>query len=142
MALIKFVIPTVPVAQPRQRHATRGGMVVSYLPQDHPVWAFKSTARYSASQVYQGAPLEGPLFVHAVFVMPRPKALCWKRKPMPRQWHTAKPDSDNLQKALYDALSGMLWRDDRQICQSRTDKVIASGDEAPRVEVTVNVLED
>jgi Holliday junction resolvase RusA-like endonuclease len=60
---------------------------------------------------------------------------------MPRQWHTGKPDVDNLAKALYDALKGIVWRDDSQIVQSFSDKLIAAGDEQPRVEVSIVELQ-
>ena len=135
--MITFTVPAVPVAQPRQRHNHRGH---SYLPKDHPVWAFKAAVALAAQQAYQGPPLEGPLQVSAVFVLPRPSRLRWKTRPMPRQWHTGKPDRDNLEKALYDALNGCLWRDDSQVCDGPITKVIAAGDEQPHVEVTVEPL--
>jgi Holliday junction resolvase RusA-like endonuclease len=135
--MITFTVPAVPVAQPRQRHNRQGH---SYLPQDHPVWAFKAAVALAAQQAYQGPPLTEALEVKAVFVLPRPSRLCWKTKPMPRQWHTGKPDADNLTKSLFDALNGVLWRDDSQVAQAMTLKTVAAGDEAPHVEVTVAPL--
>lgn len=139
---IKFVIPAIPVAQPRQRHASVNGHIRNYVPNSHPVHSFKAAARMAAQQAYKGAPLEGALHVELVFVMPRPQALVWKKKPMPRAWCPKKPDRDNLEKSVYDALNGLLWRDDAQICDGAIRKVYASGSEQPKVEVIVYPLED
>ena len=40
-------------------------------------------------------------------------------------------------KSLADALTGILWRDDAQICVKRLAKYVAAGDEPPHVEVRV-----
>jgi Holliday junction resolvase RusA-like endonuclease len=136
--MIEFTIPTVPVAQPRQRHAVHGGHVRNYIPKDNPVWAFKAAAQVAVANAYQGAPLDHPLRVDLVFVMPRPKSMVWKRRPMPREPFGKKPDRDNLEKSLYDALNGLLWRDDSLICDGRVQKVYAAGDEQPHVEVVVS----
>lgn len=61
---------------------------------------------------------------------------------MPRLWHDIKPDKDNLEKSLMDALKGLAWRDDAQVCRSLTEKVVASGNEQPRVEVRIEELGD
>ena len=138
MTNITFTIPTVPVAQPRQRHANIGGHLRNYIPKDNPVWAFKAAAQMAAADAYQGQPLDHPLCVDLVFVMPRPKSMVWKKRPMPRAPYGKKPDRDNLEKSLYDALNGLLWRDDSLICDGRVQKVYAAGDEQPHVEVIVS----
>jgi Holliday junction resolvase RusA-like endonuclease len=77
--------------------------------------------------------------VEAVF--PRPKALCWKKRPMPRLRHTAKPDRDNLDKCVLDALtqSGVL-ADDKQACAGEVVKFVAAGGEQPHVVIRVTPL--
>lgn len=135
---ITFTIPAVPVAQPRQRHANRGDFIQSYIEKDNPVWAFKAAAQLAAAAIYSGPPLDTPLRVDLVFVMPRPKTMYWKKKPMPRVPFGKKPDRDNLEKSLYDALNKRLWRDDSLICDGRVQKVYAAGDEQPHVEITVS----
>ena len=137
MTSLSFTIPTIPVAQPRQRHANMGGHIRNYIPTDHPVVAFKAAAQMAAAGAYQGEPLDHPLRVDLVFVMPRPKSMCWKRRPMPRAPFGKKPDRDNLEKSLYDALNGLLWRDDSLICDGRVQKVYAAGDEQPHVEIVI-----
>lgn len=135
---IRFTVPAIPVAQPRQRHSLFGGHVRNYTPTKHPVNAFKAAVQMAAATAFRGAPLAGPLRVDLVFVFPRPKAKCWKTRPMPREPHVGRPDVDNLFKSLADALTGAgLWRDDSQVCSSRIEKWVAAGDEQPHVEVVI-----
>jgi Holliday junction resolvase RusA-like endonuclease len=75
-----------------------------------------------------------------LFVFPRTKSQIWKSRPMPRIWHAKKPDRDNCDKAVLDALSGLLWLDDSQVCSGTIEKWIAAGDEQPHVVVTVTEL--
>lgn len=138
---IAFTIPGVPVAQPRQRHAMIAGHVRNYTPTKHPVNAFKAVARLAASAAMKDGPIEGPLRVDLVFVFARPAAKVWKSKPMPRIRHTAKPDRDNLEKSVQDALNEIVWRDDAQICAGETEKWYAAGDEHPHVGITVTRIE-
>ena len=133
--------PGVPIAQPRQRQRVInvGGrmMAANYTPAKSPVADFKSALKYAASQVVDGPPLTGPLRVNITFVFPRPSAIIWKTKPMPRLPHTKKPDIDNLTKSCLDALNNIVWRDDAQVHSGEFRKVIAAGDEAPHVSVEV-----
>jgi len=145
MDAITFTVAAVPVAQPRQRHRiiNTGDRVFAqnYTPTKDPVNAFKAKVGQAAEQAYQGPPLQGPLALDLVFVLPRPGYLCWKTKPMPRLFHTSKPDADNLAKAVKDALSGLLWRDDCQVCKLTAEKHIAAGDEQPSVLVRLTPLD-
>lgn len=138
--MISFVVPAVPVAQPRARASFRNGVGRVYTDSKSPVHAFKATVRQAFREKYSGAPLEGPVGISVVFVLPRPKRLIWKKRPMPRVRHTSKPDIDNLKKAVMDALKGLAWRDDCQVCVSRCAKSIASGDEQPSVYVEIGEL--
>lgn len=142
---IKFTVPAIPVAQPRQRHrvATINGraMSMNYTPAKDPVNNFKATVKMAAAQVLQGPPMSGPLRVDLVFVFPRQKAKVWKSKPMPRYFHVGKPDRDNLAKSLQDALNGLAWVDDAQICAGSIEKYHAAGDEQPHCLVTIKEIE-
>lgn len=67
--------------------------------------------------------LTGPvrLFVEFAFLPP---------KSLPKRYvgwvmHTKKPDVDKLFRALSDALTGIVWRDDSQVCMSAINKVYA-----------------
>jgi len=139
---ISFTVPAIPVAQPRPRATAIGGHARVYQPTKHPIAAFKASVRLAASQAFTGAPLAGPLRVDCLFIFPRTKNQIWKSRPMPRIWHAKKPDRDNCDKAVLDALSGLLWLDDSQVCAGTIEKWIAAGDEQPHVVVTITDLGD
>jgi Holliday junction resolvase RusA-like endonuclease len=136
---IRFEVPAIPVAQPRPRAFSVGqfrSRIVS-APAGHPVNAFKASCRLAASVAYSGAPLEGPLALTLIFVLPRPASKRWKKRAMPREPHTSRPDTDNLVKSIKDSLTKLIWNDDSQIYDLRACKVIAAGDEQPHVEVVI-----
>lgn len=138
---IRIHVPAVPVAQPRARATAINGRPRMYeAKKEHAIHAFKSTVRMAARQAYSGAPLEGPLKVDATFVFPRPGRLRWKTRPMPREPHASKPDRDNCDKAILDALKGLAFVDDGQVCAGQIEKWIAAGDEQPHVTVIIRPL--
>lgn len=139
---ISIRVPAVPVAQPRPRAASVNGSARVYNKKGGPIAAFKASVRYAASQAFSGAPLSGPLRVDLEFVFPRTKGQLWKRKPMPRIRHGKKPDRDNCDKAVMDALTGLLWVDDAQVCDGRLTKWIAAGDEQPHVLIEITPVEE
>lgn len=66
-------------------------------------------------------PLSGPVEAHVLFYFPRPKNHygSGKNAEVLKQtaptFHASKPDSDKLQRAIGDSLSGIALRDDAQI---------------------------
>jgi Holliday junction resolvase RusA-like endonuclease len=141
---IAICVPGLPVAQPRQRHrvVTSGGrsFATNFTPRNDPVNAFKAAVQLAAQQAYQGPPLTGPASLTLTFFFPRPKGMCWKKRPMPREFKSNKPDWDNLGKSVCDALTGLLWGDDSQLAKIIVEKWIASGDEQPRTEIVVEPI--
>lgn len=144
-------VPAVPVAQPRARVSSFGGHARAYTPptlgegankRPHPIHAFKATLRLAAERAYAGPPLEGPLRVDVLFVFPRQSAKVWKTKAMPRYRHVTKPDRDNLDKAVLDALKGLVFVDDCQVCAGEPEKWHAAGDEQPHCVVTITDLDE
>lgn len=115
--IMSITVPVVPVPQPRQRHAMIGGHVRNYTPTGHPVNVFKAAMQLAVAEQLK-VPIEGPIMLEADFFLPRTKAQMRSRweGPIP---HTARPDTDNLVKALKDALKGIAWRDDSQVFQYR-----------------------
>lgn len=143
---IVFRVPCIPAGQPRPRATIRGKHAGVYTPETvgkgrerkpHPAVEFKAAVRAAFTAAYQGPPLQGPLLVTCFLVFPRPAAKVWKRKPMPREWHTAKPDRDNTDKTILDALTGLAWSDDAQVADGRILKVIADGQEQPHAQITI-----
>ena len=137
VAVIKLTIPAVPVAQPRQRHAVIGGHIRNYTPSAHPVNAYKAAIMAAAAEAGI-EPLDGPISVDVRFYLPRPKRLMRRKDPAGPIPHTARPDVDNLWKSTADALSGLAWRDDSQVCRTRASKWYAEKDGVPRVEIEIS----
>jgi len=152
MTAISFFIPGAPVAQPRQRHRIMQGksgasFVSNYTPAKDPVNAFKAAARLAASAAWSGGPIVGPVEMNVSYLMPRPKnhyrtgKHAGSLKPDAPRMHTSKPDRDNLEKALKDALKGICWLDDSQVCDGRSQKLYALEAETPGVQVEIKSLE-
>jgi len=140
MTKIEIIVPAVPVANPRARATSINGKSRVYAKNTGPIATFKAMLAIAARQEHKGEPLTGPLRVDIDFVFPRTSDMIWKRKPMPRVWHSKKPDRDNLDKAVLDGLNKILWRDDAQICDGRLRKFIAAGDEQPHARIVVMEL--
>ena len=145
-----ITIGMVPVAQPRVRATSRGGHGKVYAPstvktasgvrKPHPIVEFKHAVREAARSHFD-APLLGPLYVHVEAVFPRPKALQTKKLANVRMWHQKKPDRDNLDKAVLDALTGIAWVDDCQVCDGGQRKRYTHPGESPHVRVTIRELD-
>jgi Holliday junction resolvase RusA-like endonuclease len=57
-----------------------------------------------------------------------------------REFHAKKPDRDNCDKSVMDALKGIAWIDDAQVAGGEIWKYIASGDEQPHVVIRIAEL--
>jgi crossover junction endodeoxyribonuclease RusA len=64
---------------------------------------------------WAGPPIDGAVSVELYFSLLRPKSA-----PKSRIWHTTRPDVDKLARALLDAMTGIVFRDDSQV----TDLVV------------------
>jgi Holliday junction resolvase RusA-like endonuclease len=139
---ISFKVPAVPVAQPRQKNrvVTKNGkpIVMRYTEERHPVQTFRVAIQTAFSAAHAGPPIDGPVGVSILFVMPRPKSMTWKSRPMPRvHRRSGRGDWDNLAKAFTDALKHLAWRDDSQIAYASVEIKIAAGDEQPCAHATI-----
>lgn len=146
MKELRFLVPGEPIAQPRQKHrvATDGqGRAFSrnYTPSKHPVNQYKAAVQMAAMELYRDAPHDGPVRLEVVCVFGRPKNRIWKTKPMPREPKVSKPDCDNVIKAIKDALSKLVWRDDAQVYQETIEKWVASGEDQPHTEIRIHFEE-
>lgn len=91
---------------------------------------WRATVAWEAHALWQGRPLiDLPVEVDALFVFPRPKAhyrtgrnAHLLRDTAPA-WCATKPDADKLARAIGDALTGVLLRDDNRIVNWRIRKV-------------------
>lgn len=82
-------------------------------------------------------PVDVTVSVAIEAVMPRPGSIP-KKRGMGRIWRACKPDIDNIEKAVFDALTtaGVIT-DDRQIVRTTASKPTAAVGETPRVVITV-----
>lgn len=133
-----LIIPGLPVAQPRQRHALIAGHVRNYTPTASPVMAFKATVRLTWQQFCGDVqPLTGPVYIGVDFIFPMPQSRRKKKDAGRRMWCEVKPDADNLLKSLLDALNGLAFVDDKQVSMVRLAKFWAADGESARTELTV-----
>ena len=118
-----------PKGQPRPKFCRRGAFVHAYTPATAD--DFKQACRAAArSAGLSHKRLEGPIGLTVIFMMPRPASHFGSGKnsetlkpAAPRGWHTQKPDLDNIEKALKDALSDEgVWVDDCQVCKCSKTK--------------------
>jgi Holliday junction resolvase RusA-like endonuclease len=148
--IVELYVPGVPVGQPRAKATTIGGHTRMFTPltnkradgtrTSNGIAEYKTAIRGTAAEQYSGAPLTGPIGLEVLFVFSRPKSKVWKKRPMPREPHTSKPDLDNALKAVKDSLSKQVWRDDAQVSAANCTKAIAAGDEQPHTFIKIYSL--
>lgn len=141
--VLSTIVYTMPVSQPRrtQRNiTTKDGrkVTVDFVPENHPVTAFKAQLALDIGAKMQGPPVEKPVKIGAKFFFPRPKRLLTKSAPTGPIPYTSKPDLDNLIKAVKDAIKNIAWKDDAQVYgYGDLGKFYVEKDGRPRVELTI-----
>lgn len=83
--------------------------------------------------------LDGPLELVVTFCVPRPKGHYGARglRPSAPTFPAVRPDVTKLLRAVEDAITGVVWRDDAQVVSQHAVKMYA---ESACVEVSVNRL--
>ena len=117
---MKYLIPIEPVAKGRPRFTTQGGFSRAYSPKKN-VDFENSVKAWAIGQTFFLLEKDTPLSVSVDFYITRPKSVSVKKRPFP----TVKSDLDNYEKALLDALNGIVWKDDSQIVEIRARKLYA-----------------
>lgn len=121
-----FRVNGIPKAQPRPRAWARkiGKVHIARIYEDGTAEKWKADVILGGRDVKPKTPLEGPLRVEITFYLPRPKRLMRKKDPEDAVWCIAKPDRDNLEKAVLDALKTDGWfRDDCQVVSGEIRKL-------------------
>lgn len=126
---VDLFVPGRPAPQGSKRHVGNGIMVES----SKAVAPWRTTVAWHAAQEFTGSVLDGPLAVEIEFVMPRP-ASCPKRSTPAA---IKRPDVDKLARAVLDALSSVVWRDDSLIVDLHPTKRLAEIGETPGARIRI-----
>jgi Holliday junction resolvase RusA-like endonuclease len=129
----------LPKAQPRARATKRGAHAGVYDPGTANAW--KAIVVFAAREHRPPSPLDGPLSVSIDFLMPRPKSRMRKCDPSGEILSSAKPDRDNLEKAVLDALTqDGWWRDDAQVCAGEVRKLYHAKGATPGARIAIRAI--
>ncbi len=128
---IEDIIYVVPTPKGRARSRVVGKKVITYTP--------SQTRRQETmirEQMLKHIPFDPgvPLKLSATFYIPKPQSASKKQV-----YPVKRPDLDNYEKLLMDALNKYIWPDDAQIVDLHTRKRFGS---PPRIEIIISeVLE-
>jgi crossover junction endodeoxyribonuclease RusA len=130
----EFFVDGAPAAQGSKRHVGNGRLVE----QSKNVGPWRDRVGWWARQNHTGPLLLGAVVLRLEFVMPRPTSTPKRRTPPAIK----RPDSDKLQRAVFDALTGIVWKDDSQVVDVHAIKRLAEIGEAPGVHISVSVPDE
>lgn len=142
--MITFFVPGIPKPGgskvPGFNRKTGKGFV---RPACDKVKGWMQTVAYFAYNEYKGEILTGPIWLSMTFVMPRPKnhygmgGNAGILKATAPYWHTSMPDRTKLLRSTEDALKGIVWKDDSQVCDGPIQKIYG---EKPGVVITIQII--
>lgn len=135
---MKFTVYGKPVAKGRPRFSNRGGFVRSYTPEN--TINYENLVKLSYQTQVGNKKLDGMIYAEIIAYFPIPKSTSKKNAELMRNYeimHTKKPDCDNLAKSILDALNGIAYDDDSQVCSLLVSKFY--GDVA-RVEIELGEI--
>lgn len=112
--MITFTVPGAPQGKGRPRVAMRGGHASLYTPTK--TANYEGMVAIAAKAAMAGAALiDAPVSCRVEIIAPVPAS--WSKRKQADALAgsvlpTTKPDADNVVKAVFDGLNGVLWRDD------------------------------
>lgn len=134
--MIQLHVPGQPQGKGRARFAKRGAFMQAYTPEK--TVAYEGLIALAGEKAMDGRDtLEGPVDLQIAAVFQIPKGWSQRRRMaalLSPDWHTGKPDGDNVLKAVGDGLNGIVWRDDSQVARCSISKAYG---EKPGLTVTV-----
>jgi Holliday junction resolvase RusA-like endonuclease len=142
---ISFWVPGIPATAGSKkpflyRSKKDGKMHASMAPDNKRQKPWMSSVSMFAHEAYFGPLLSGPITLWITFRLPRPKSDFGsgrnsdKLKPSAASYHIKKPDLDKLNRAVSDALKGIIWKDDSQVCALHSTKEYGSN---PGAQITI-----
>ena len=134
--MLKFTVPGAPYGKGRPRIGKVGNHARMFTPEK--TVNYEGLVAHSAKVAMAGmALMDGPTSVHLDIVCQVPASWSQKKRSQALAgtvYPTTKPDIDNVEKAIFDGLNGVVWRDDVQVVEVHKRK--RYGD-TPGVSVTV-----
>ena len=131
----------VPRPQGSKKAFVRGGKAV-LVEQSEGLkeWREHVASSVSTHMQYQGLEMieNAPVEVRLVFAMPRTKAM----KPADPLTMIQRPDIDKLERGILDALTGVVFKDDSQVCVVHKVKRRCAPGEPPNVFIEVELAKD
>jgi len=118
--MLTFTIPGTPIGKGRPRVTTRGGKFATMYTPEKTV-NYEGLVAHSAKVAMAGMPLfDGPASVRMEIICQVPASWSQKKRSAAiagQVYPTTKPDIDNVEKAIFDGLNGVVWRDDVQVVE-------------------------
>jgi len=137
---VQFLVPGEPVGKGRPRIGRVGGHARMFTPQK--TASYEGLIALAGTEAMAGRTLlEGAVMVEMRIVLAIPQSMSNKRRAMAiagELFPTKKPDMDNVIKAIYDGLNGVVWKDDVQVVDAFVRKRYG---EVPGVHVRIVPLE-
>ena len=131
---IKFEVLGNPHGKQRPRMCVINGKTVTYTPTPTREYERIVKASYNAvSRNFFDKDIPVEVDIKAYFAIPK-KNKFLSKKSLP----IMSPDADNIAKVVCDALNGVAYFDDRQICKLNIEKYYS---EIPKISVEVRALE-
>ena len=110
---MRLFVPGIAAPQGSKRHVGNGILVES----SKKLGPWRERVALAASGSWRGAPTREPVKARLIFTFPRPKSHLDKhgnpRKSAPL--YPGRPDIDKLERAVLDALTGVVFHDDSQV---------------------------
>lgn len=133
---VAFVVPGEPVGKGRPRIGKLGNHARMFTPAK--TANYEGLIAHAGKQAMAGRQLlDGPVMVEMHIGLSIPQSMSKKRKALAiagQIFPTKKPDMDNVIKAIYDGLNGVVWRDDVQVVDAHVRKRYV---ETPGVQVRI-----
>lgn len=133
---VTFTVPGEPQGKGRPRACVRGGKAATYTPEK--TRAYAGVIALAAQRAMAGRPpFAGACAVDMDILCSVPAS--WSTRKREKALNgilhpTKKPDVDNVEKAIFDGMNGVVWRDDVQVVDVVKRKRYA---ETPGVSVAV-----
>jgi Holliday junction resolvase RusA-like endonuclease len=120
-SVLECYILVDPKPKGRPRFARRGRFIQTYTPKETKDYEDLLRATLKEKWGQEPLPVEVPIGVDVTFHLKKPKSA-------KRHYPTVKPDTDNLLKAVLDALNGSVLIDDSSIVEIRSKKAYSSSE--------------